>query len=461
MENKTIYITLLDGYCSSYFMNETTSQALIKPTLLSFYYSRSDYRIFTDLSRISFSPMNLKSYQDYKENVENENSFNCVIPTFEEIWVLIINELINKSIQELKRYYCEPSRIIFTISESYKFHGIYQTVIDVISQFSSLYLNIEFSCIDYPDVIENFMIKDYYIIMGAEKIDSNIPKQIHSFIEIGLNSTIIYTMKIEFKTENNLTYPCKTKILEKTIIPIGITSSLIELFGDSSVSFGKQSLYFIMKCNENLNKNIPILNSTSLTYFTNNDDDKVAISRTVFCETTFGKTILNELETIKNEWNPLTIKQISNNKLTFLLDEVIYTREANDIAEGSFYTTGFVNLIYDGEYQLNKCGSARKLLKDFFKIPLVNFDTFPIVHHKFNHDETLKYFDKLNVEYQYCLTIKNKIQKEVSDLYRVIKATPEIKKMINEARKLINLMAANNGDKYYQLWCQFKDKLLN
>ena len=461
MENKTIYITLLDGYCSSYFMKEVSYEALIKPTLLTFQYSRSDYRIFAELSKYSFSPMTFESYQDYKENVENENSFDCVIPTFEEIWVLIINELINKSIKELRKYKYVPSKIIFTISESYKFHGIYQTVIDVISQFSSLYLSLEFSYINYPDVIENFMIKDYYINMGSEKIDSDIPKQIHSFIEIGLNSTLIYTMKIDFKTENGLIYPYKTKLLEKIIIPIGLTSALIELLGDDSKSFGKQSLYFIKKCNENLNKNIPNLNATTSTCFIDNNDDKVSISRKIFCKTTFGVTILDELESIRNDWNPLTIKQISYTKLSFLLDKVIRVREGNGTSEGSFYTTGFVNLIYDGIYRIKDNTSTFRPIKETFETPLVDFDTIPIVHHRFNHEETLNCFNNLNIEYQHCLAIKNKVQNEVSELYKMIDATSEIKKMICDARKLINIMAANNGDEYYQLWCHFKNKLLN
>lgn len=463
MESKTIYITLLDGYCSSNFMEKTSQEALIKPTFLTFHYLKSECKILTEFSKSALSPMNFKSYQDYKDNFEKENSFECVLPTFEEIWALIINELINKSIQKLKKYYYEPSKIIFTISESYKFHGIYDIIINTISQFKSLYLNIEFECIDYSDVIEKFMVKDYYINMGAEKINSDKTKQIHSFLEVGLNSTMIYTTQIKFKNEDNMIYPTKTKILEKTIIPIGITSPFIELLGDNSKTFEKQSLYFIARFNENLTKNFPNLNASSSVFFLNDNDDKIKITRRMLSETEFGNLIINELERIQNDWNPLTLKQISDSKLTFLTEEVLSPREGNGTHEGSFYATGYVNSIYNGTYLVNDYTSHKDFrpLSEFFNVPLIDFNTTRFIPQRFEHFKTIEYFNEINRKYDYCLSIKHKVQKESSELFKYFKNDPEIKKMINEARKIINNIAANNGDKYYKLWSQFKEEILN
>lgn len=463
MENKTIYITLLDGYCSSYFMKETSQETLIKPTFLTFHYLKSDYRILTEFSKAAFSPMTFKSYQNYKNNFETNTSFECVIPTFEEIWALLIDGIINKSIQGLKRYHYEPSKIIFTISESYKFHGIYQTVVDVISQFKELYINIEFEYIDYSDIIEKTMIKDYYINVGAEKIESDKEKQIHSFSEVGLNSTIIYTMQIKFENKDNIVYPAKTKILEKTIIPIGITSMMIELTGDKSKPFEQQTVYFINKFNENYAKNLPSLNVASTTHFLNDDDDKIPISKTMLSKTTFSKSILNELKRIINEWNPSTLKEISDCKLAFLTEEVLLPREGNGLYDGGFYATGYVNLIYDGIFRVNKYTSYNNFrpISEFFKIPLVDFDTIKVVSQHFKYFEILDYFNNINKGHNYYLSIKSKVQKETSELFKQLKAGSEIRRWINDAKNIINMIAANDGDKYYELWTQFKEEILN
>lgn len=463
MENKTIYITLLDGYCSSYFMDEVSSKALIDPTFLTFHYLKGDYRILTEFSKATVSPMTFKAYKDYKDKFEKEDTFECVIPTFEEIWALLINGIISDSIKQLEKYHHKPSKIIFTISESYKFHGIYDIVTDVISQFKELYPTIEFGYIDYSDIIKESMIKDYYINMGAEKINSDKTKQIHSFFEVGLNSTIIYTMQINFKNEENKNYPSKTKILEKTIIPIGITSPIIELIGDNSNSFEKQSLYFLNRFNENLTKKLPCLNAVSTIYFLNDNDDKIPITKTMLSKTTFGKSILNELKRIKDDWNPLTLKQISDCKLSFLTEKILLTREGNGTHEGGFKATGYVNLIYDGTYRINEYSPNKEFapLSKFFKVPLVDFNVIRIIPRHFNHFAILEYFNEVNKKYNYYLSIKSRVQSETPELFKQLKAGSEIKKWINEAKKIIDMIAANDGDKYYELWCQFKNELSN
>lgn len=462
MSFKTIYITLLDGYCSSYFMEEYT-QVLIKPTFLTFQYSGTEYKLLNDLHKNTFSPMNFQAYQNWKDHIESVKTFNYVIPTFEEIWSLIISEIISKSIRELEKYYYEPSKIIFTISESYKFHGIFDIVIDVISRFASIYPNIEFTHINYSNVIENSMIKDYYINIGAEKINPTTEKQIHSFFEIGLNSTIIYTIKIKFETKNNLTYPSKTKILEKTIIPIGIISPFIELFGDISKTFEDQEVKFMCNINENITKILQSLNLTESVYFIDNEDNRIKVTLDDFKNTTLSKTIITELERIDEEYNPLTIKQISYSTLTFLTEEVLSSREGNGTHEGSFYATGYINLIYDGIYTTNRYTSYRDFrpLSEFFEVPLVDFDLIRIIPQRFIYDEVLNYFENQNKKFQHCLSIKSKIQNETFELCKLIDADSEIRKAINSVKKIIDTMSANDGEKYYELWCQFKRELLN
>ena len=462
MSFKTIYITLLDGYCSSYFM-EKSQYILIKPTFLTFQYSGTEYRLLTDLCRNSFSPMTFEAYQNWKDRIENNKTFDYVIPTFEEIWSLIINEIINKSISQLKKYHYKPSKIIFTISESYKFHGIFDTVIDIISRFASMYPNIEFNHINYSNIIESSMIKDYYINIGQEKIKPTTEEQIHSFFEVGLNSSIIYVVKIEFETKNNLTYPSKTNILEKTILPIGIISPFIELFGDTSKSFEQQEYKFMCNINENITKILPSFNSTHSIYFIDNEDNKIELTIDDFKDVTFSKTIINELQRINEKYNILSIKQISDIKLTFLTEEVLPPREGNGTHEGSFYATGYVNLIYDGIYTTNDYTSYNDFrpLSEFFKVPLVDFKLIPIVSQQFVYEEVLNYFENQNKKFQHYLSIKSKVQKETPELCKLINADSEIKKTINSVKKIIDTMSANDGKKYYELWCQFKRKLLN
>ena len=49
----------------------------------------------------------------------------------------------------------------------------------------------------------------------------------------------------------------------------------------------------------------------------------------------------------------------------------------------------------------------------------------------------------------------------MNELFKQLKAGSEIRRWINDAKNIINMIAANDGDKYYELWTQFKEEILN
>lgn len=194
-----IFITLLDGYCSSHFIQNQIVTDLIKPVELTFQYSGNNYDLFKGYSKTSFSPMSIEKYNNFVSKFNEEcKTIEFVVPTFEEIWVLIINKLIEDSLSKFKKYVPDHGKIEyhFNISEIYKEFGIYDIVCDVISQISDktkedCYIS------DFVDLLPVSFVKDYYDLF--RKFEASNETEIHSFIEYGLNKTIIYTYSIKFE----------------------------------------------------------------------------------------------------------------------------------------------------------------------------------------------------------------------------------------------------------------------
>lgn len=202
-----IFITLLDGYCSSHYIIEYNNPIyLIKPVNLTFGYNGYNYELFREYSSTSFSPMSREKYDHFRASFDNQRKIiNFVMPTLEEIWVLIINKLVEISSSKFKDIFPNHGEIeyYFNISQVYKEFEIYNTVCSVISQISN---KIGKKCYisDLINLLPVSFVNDYYS-SSADSFEANPGEVTHSFIDCGLNKTIIYTYKFTFESRGFIT----------------------------------------------------------------------------------------------------------------------------------------------------------------------------------------------------------------------------------------------------------------
>lgn len=465
-----IHITLLDGYFASYFMENTTEKPLIKPSYLTFEYKGYEYRMFREWSNYTVSPMSEKIYDEFVSKLDDLfKEVKYVIPTFEEVWMLMLNEIVGNSIKIYNKYTTQKiTKIIFTISESYKYLTIYDTVLNLIAQISHKF-NINTEVVNYANSIENTMYKDCLILIGSEKInfDENTKQKIFSFIEFGLNSIMLYTMELNFDNKYGVTLPTSSKILEKVFIPIGLSDLFIETFGGNQTkSLINQHYKFL----SNLDSNIKLLinlNSTHNSHYLDLDDDVVRFNKDDLNRTNFVNILESHVNNIENTYNPSNIKIVSYLTLSFLLYQFINVRTSNGTEIGSFYATGYNSVIYEGSFKTDihpyEIIPENRFypLNTFVDEPLINYVTIRLKPKSFKYAEVINYFNGLFDKHQHYLSIKSKINKESTEIIRRSDKNLDIRKYLTEAKKIISFIAMNDADKLYELWQDFTSKLLN
>ena len=449
MNPHTIYITLLDGQCASYFIEDQSHKPLITPKYLTIQYDGRKYELLKNLDKQTIMLTNKSEFNTQIQ--QSARKYEYLIPTFEEVWALTLTKLIEDSISKFNQYKLgECKEIIFTISETYKHLQIYNTIIDLLNQLQSKYTQI-IKYYNYEKAIENSLFRDYFVDCGGECYERKQKSQIHSFIEIGFHVSMIYSIKVSFKRTGNIYIPISTAMIEKKFINIGIFNLLLELFGE--------------------NPSVFIENLTVLTYFSQTDtpnfktedDETFVISKDEFYQTEFAKKIMTELSLIEDKLHPIDIKFASDLNLKFMLKEIMNYREGNGLHIGSFYITGLNSIVSNGLTRTyrNPINSNKLIeLHDFISFPLFRFEPIRTTRKNFEYDEIIQYFNELNVEDQKLSAMKTKVQNECRKFIKENKIDNETARLIREAIKQIDVISLGNGDKYYETWVKFKNNLI-
>ena len=449
MNPHTIYITLLDGQCASYFIEDQSHKPLITPKYLTIQYDGRKYELLKDLDKQTIMLTNKSEFNTQIQQITQK--YECLIPTFEEVWALTLTKLIENSLGQYAKYELgECKEIIFTISETYKHLQIYNTIIDLLNQLQSKYTQI-IKYYNYEKAIENSLFRDYFVDCGGERYERKQESQIHSFIEIGFHVTMIYSIKVSFKRTGNIYIPISTAMIETKFVKIGIFDLLFELFGE--------------------NPSVFIENLTILTYFSQTDrpnfktedDETIAISINEFYQTEFAKKIVNELSIIEDKLHPIDIKFASDLNLKFMVRDIMGYREGNGLHISSFYITGLNSIISNGltKTYTNPIDPNKLIeLHDFISFPLFQFKPIRTTRKNFEYDEIIQYFDELNIENDKLLSMKTKVQNECRKFIKENNIDNETAKLIREAIKQIDVISLGNGDKYYETWIKFKNNLI-
>jgi hypothetical protein len=459
----TVYITLIDGFVSSYFVNKYCSPTyLIKEyTPLSFKYDGVSMYCLHEIDNYTLIPMSENLYNEYvtKLIVKSKNK-PFLKYTFKEVWTILLTNIINKTISKYKEYgYNEPTTIKFATSYLYVYTNLFNLIKEILPE---LQFNHQITLTSLDKTLGSTIYKDFFNNIGKTIKSEQPESQIHSFLEIGVFNTVVYTYETtfdesEYKYKNNslkTIIPTSSKLINVQCYNKGLYNIISDIYPED---LSMDSFWGNFK--ENVNR-LSYFNSTNKVTFEFDQENYIYKLNYVLNLPTFV-SIIEFINNILLECNSSTLKIASYSVMHYLN---YYFRDDNGTSTTTFTSPMLADKFNEGSYIIinpfiESCNEEDYTMKNInLNIKLNHFNCHEYVINKTNVDNDLfvNYVEDINRNYQELLHIKSIIQKEKKNLSTRYNVNISV---LNKYYNHFVNISHNNGAVLQDLWNEFKENI--